>query len=280
MGTGIFYFLGFAAAAMVLLLLVQRAAARLLDGGGDLKRNPARGIAESGEILGAFLVAGAVAHGSVHGEDFGRDVLNMLAFGLAGGILLEAAGRLGVRIVLRSRLASEIARGNPAAGVAAAGHAIATGTIVASCIYGDDLGAIGVSLLFFLVAQATLHGLVALFRALTAYDDTEEILDENLAAALSYAGVTVALGLLIGHAADGEFTTFGESLKDYGVALLLGLALYPVRQVLVQGLILRSAPTLRGGRLDRAISEERAIGMGALEAATYVATALMVGAVA
>jgi hypothetical protein len=49
-----------------------------------------------------------------------------------------------------------------------------------------------------------------------------------------------------------------------------------VRQLFVQTLLLRAPLTLRGGRLDTAIAVERSEGLGALEAASYVATALSI----
>ena len=66
----------------------------------------------------------------------------------------------------------------------------------------------------------------------------------------------------------------------YGLALLLNLVFYPVRQLVVQTVLLGGAPTLRGGRLDVAIGHERNVGMGALEAVAYVATALLMNGVA
>ena len=54
------------------------------------------------------------------------------------------------------------------------------------------------------------------------------------------------------------------------------MALYPVRQVFVQMLLLRSPLKLRGGPLDQGIAVERSEGIGALEAVTYVATALSI----
>jgi hypothetical protein len=59
--------------------------------------------------------------------------------------------------------------------------------------------------------------------------------------------------------------------------VLLGvLALYPVRQVFVQMILLRAPLKLRGGPIDQGIAVERSAGLGALEAVTYVATALSV----
>jgi hypothetical protein len=54
------------------------------------------------------------------------------------------------------------------------------------------------------------------------------------------------------------------------------LALYPVRQVFVQSLLLRAPLSFRGGPIDRGISVERSAGIGALEAVTYVAAALSI----
>jgi hypothetical protein len=49
-----------------------------------------------------------------------------------------------------------------------------------------------------------------------------------------------------------------------------------VRQLFVQSLLLGAPFALRGGRLDSAIGADRNAGLGALEAVTYVATALSV----
>ena len=54
------------------------------------------------------------------------------------------------------------------------------------------------------------------------------------------------------------------------------LAFYPVRQLFVQMVLLHAPFAIRGGKLDVAIATERNVGMGALEAATYLATALAI----
>ena len=79
----------------------------------------------------------------------------------------------------------------------------------------------------------------------------------------------------MGAASDGSFLAWGESLKGYGLTVLSCLVFYPVRQLVVQGLLLGSRPTLRAGRLDVAVGQERNVGLGALEAVSYVATALL-----
>ena len=58
--------------------------------------------------------------------------------------------------------------------------------------------------------------------------------------------------------------------------MALALVLYPVRQLLVQGLLLGAAPTLAKGRLDVLVGRERNAGVALLEALAYVVTALVV----
>lgn len=265
----------------MLLLLLLRASQRVLTPthtvrsdleGGDL----AHALLQVGQVLGVFLISGSVVAGSAQGESVAWDALWVAAHGIAALVLLVLFGSLGVRVLLRARLQAEVARGNTAAGLAAGAHYLATGILVSRAVVGSDLASLGVSLVFFVLAQLTLHLFVMLFRTLTVYDDAEEILGENLAAALSYAGATVALSLIIGHAVEGTFIGWGASLRGYALALAFALALYPVRQFFVQTLLLGARFTLRGGRLDQGIAAERNLGMGMLEAVSYLAAAFLV----
>ena len=52
--------------------------------------------------------------------------------------------------------------------------------------------------------------------------------------------------------------------------------IFPVRQVFVQMLLLRSPLKLRGGPIDQGIAVDRSEGIAALEAVTFVATALSI----
>jgi len=268
------YAIAFATATTLVLVTVALAAQRLLA------RNPtadnvASGIVTAGLLFGSFAIAAAVIAGCVRGESLLDDTMWTGLFGLTGILLLVGAGRIGTGVILGARLQAEIDRGNPAAGIAAAGHIVATGVVIASCVYGTDLATLGWSLLFFVIAQLTLHLFVIAFRAVTTYGDREEIQGENVAAALSYAGVAVALGMIIGHAADGPFVTLGASLRAYVVALAGSAALYPVRQLVVGALLAGGGLRLRGGRLDEGIARHRSIGLGVLEASAYLATAVV-----
>jgi len=263
-------------ALLVLLTIIQRflypkpIAHDLAEG------NNARRLKRVGQVVAVFLVSASVVKNGVKGENIAHDIAWVAAFGAAAVVLVSLTGRLGVQLLLQSRLPKEIDRGNVAAGVAAAANYVATGIITARAIAGSSLHDLGLSLVFFVIAQVTLHLFAILFRALTTYDDAEQIAGENLAAALSYSGLLIAVAIVVARAVEGDFTTWPAALKGYGLVLVSLLAFYPVRQLFVQMLLLHAPFALRGGKLDAAISSERNVGMGALEAAAYVATALAI----
>lgn len=279
------YALAFGGTMTVVLLLLLRVGQRVFSPahtvGGDLaKSNSARRLLQVGQVLAVFMIAAAAVKNCVEGTDLKRDALWAVAMGATGLLLLIVSGRVGLMLLLRSRLPQEIERGNVAAGVAAGAHYVATGIITSRAVAGNDLPSLGLSLVFFLLAQVTLHVFVSLFRALTVYDDAEQIQGENLAAALSYGGVAISVAILIARALEGDFVSWGVSLRGYGVALLFAFALWPVRQILVQSLLLGYPFTLRGGKLDDGIAAERNEGMGILEAVAYLATALSIARLA
>jgi len=256
---------------LVLFLLGRRSLATELT-----KGNSAQRLLGVGQITAIFLVAANAVKTAVKGDDIVHDATWVAAFGAAGVLLITLTGNFGVRLLLRSRLPAEIERGNAAAGLAAGAHYVATGIITSRAMAGSDLEELGLSVVFFVLGQLTLHVFVSLFRALTTYDDAEQIAGENVAAALSYAGAAIGLAIIIARATEGEFTGWSSSLKGYAGVLASVVALYPVRQVFVQMLLLRSPLKLRGGPLDDGIALQRSEGIAVLEAVTYVATALSI----
>lgn len=275
------YAFGFAVGTTLFLLLVFRLARRVASPDKSVDKdfasaNAARHLLDVGQVLGVFMVAAAAVRNCVHGEDVVRDIISAGSFGVLGLALVALMGRLGTQLLLRSQLPAEVARGNVAAGLAAGSHYVATGIVAAHAIAGSKLRDVGLSLLFFALAMAALWAFVTLFRALTTYDDSEQIRGENLAAALSYAGMSIGVAIIVGCALDGDFVSWAISLKSFGAILALALLLYPVRQLFVQTLLLGAPFALRGGRLDVGIGTDRNEGMGALEAVSYLATALSV----
>jgi uncharacterized membrane protein YjfL (UPF0719 family) len=274
------YRLAFALGATLVLLLLFQLGLRILSPKQTVKAdleqgNAARAMLHGGDVFGIFLIAANIATGSMEEKSWKADILWVTAFGVAALVLYLVTSRLGVRLLLKSRMNAEIEAGNIAAGIAGGAHSLATGIIVARAVAGSDLKTLGLSLVFFAIAQVTLHILVLLFRMLTKYDDSAEIQNGNVAAALSYAGLTIAVAVIVGQAVEGTFTGWGDSMLAYGKALSWGAGLYVVRQLIVQTILLGSF-SLRGGTLDTEIARDKNVGMGAIEAMAYVATALVI----
>ena len=275
----------FGASAVLALLVGHRVIQRLVEPrsplgaslGGD---NTARSIRGVGDVLAVFLIGPAIVKGVVHGEDLRRDAMMTAAFAALGLALLELAGFLGVRMLLRGRLNAALDRDNKAAGVAAACHFVATGVLVSRAVAGSDLRGAGLSLAFFAIALVTQQAMMILFRALTTYDDAEQIEGENLAAAVSWGGLSIALAIVLARALEGDFEGWRVSLAGFGKIALAALAFYPLRQIVVQGLVLGRLPTVRGGALDVAIGRDRKVGVAALEAASYLGAAIAVSLLA
>jgi uncharacterized membrane protein YjfL (UPF0719 family) len=275
------FVVGTTLALLALFRIGQRIASPKHTAVADLAdANAARHLLRVGQVLGVFLVASAAVKNCVSGDSLMHDVFWVSVFGATGLLLLAASGHLGVRLLLQQRLPREIERGNVAAGLAAGAHYVATGIVTSFAMAGDDLASLGLSLVFFVIGQATLHLFDTLFRALTTYDDAEQIAGENLAAAMSYGGLAIAVAIILARALEGTFSGWGPSLKAFAGVLLGGLALYPVRQIFVQTIVLGAPFKLRGGRLDTAIAAEHSPGLGALEAVTYIATALSIARLA
>jgi uncharacterized membrane protein YjfL (UPF0719 family) len=242
--------------------------------------NAARGLLHVGEVFAILVIASSSVRNAAEGASLVHDLVWSTALGAAGVVLSLSFGWIGIAVLMGARLPKEIERGNVAAGVAAGSHFVATGIISSEAMAGSDWRSLGLSLGFFLIAQITLHAFVTLFRAVTAYDDTEQIQGGNLAAGISYAGVTIAVAIVVARALEGHFVSWSISLHGYAGVLVSLVALYPMRQFFVQGLLLGGSPRLRGGLLDEAIGADRNQAVAAVEAITYLATAIAVGRLA
>jgi uncharacterized membrane protein YjfL (UPF0719 family) len=236
----------------------------------------ARWLARAGVLLALSLLLPAALRPCLTLHPTGAGVLCAIAFAASGLVALLLATALWNRALLRGGLPAELRRGNLAAGIVAGAHAAGTGIVAAHCFAADALATLPVGAIFFVVAEVALLLLSLCFRALTDYADDQEILGENPAAAVSYSGLVLALSLIVGHAADGAFTSWPAALGAFALFLLWALLLYPVRQVVVARWLLGFPLTPRGGALDHAVARERDVVVSCVEAAGYLAAALLV----
>jgi uncharacterized membrane protein YjfL (UPF0719 family) len=239
-----------------------------------------RAVVRSGYVLALSLCVGAAVEGAFD-ERRGREGLVWsAAFAVTAAVLLLVLPRLSSSLLLGAGGDRAATSRNIAAAIALSGNRVGVGVVLSHCLYGADLTTFLTSLAFVPVAFVALVAMQWLYVRLTHYSDAEEIRGENTAAALCFAGVTIACAIIVGNAAWGEFTGWRSSLARFGLALLLALGLYPVRQLVVRGLLLGLRPTMHGGELDRAIAQDRDVAIGAIEGLAYVAAALFLTGIA
>jgi uncharacterized membrane protein YjfL (UPF0719 family) len=250
--------------------------------------NSAAGIEYAGFLLSVLMIMSSVLDGvSLHTNQVVDLIENgsitwwsfafaTILYGIVGIVALLFLGYVGVHMLLNLNVKSAIRSNNVAAAIVVAATYLSAAFIIAGVFRGDNEGGDGVASFVFLVAGLGLLILLTyLYRFITSYNDEKEIKANNAAAALSYGGIMVALGIIIGHAVEGDFIDYPTSGLLFGKALLAVLILYPVRQFLVQGILLGEGFRFYGGKLDEEISMEKNCGAGAVEAATYLAAAII-----
>jgi len=275
----------FGLGTVIALFVLQRLLQHTIRSSGSartdsLGKNHARALREVGDVLGVLLVSAAVVKNCVKGEDLARDVGLVGAFGGVGLVLLEVTGMLGERLLLGRRIGPALERGNLAAGIAAGSHTVAVSIVISRALAGSDLRGLELSAAFFGLGIVTHQIVVTLFRALTVYDDAEQIDGENTAAAISYGGASISVAIVIARALEGDFEGWRKAILGFSGLAACALGLLVVRQLVVPSLVLGQAPALRGGPLDEAVGRERNVGVAALEAATLVGAALAVAVLA
>lgn len=187
---------------------------------------------------------------------------------LSAGISSLLGARLLSSCFPGPRLASM--PGNPAAALQETAHILASGSVAASVWGGCDAGSWGVAAVFWCCGLVTILAVTAGHRLVTRYQDHVLIAEGNVAAALSSAGLHVAIAMIVSRAMNGAFLGWESSFIAYGIACLWVLALLPVRQLLLARWILRRSPTL----VDEAIAIDRRLDIAGAEALAYLVIAL------
>jgi len=234
--------------------------------------NPAMGIVVAGYLFGVIWTI-TVLLGTLSYNNVVMDIRNVLIYGCIGIVLLTGAALGTCRGFLGMRMQEQLAARNVAAAIVVAGVYIATSLTYSGGLVGEG-GGFWIMLLFFLFGQLALLGITYAFRQLTSYDDVQEIASGNVAAALALAGLLIAVGLIVRRAIAGDFLGFWPSLGGFLLALLLAVVLYPVRQVVVQWIMLGGPIHWRASLLEHEIARDRNVAAGLLEATAYVTAAL------
>ena len=233
--------------------------------------NPAAALTVAGYFMGVFIALAGVAASPPQG--LVADLVSFATFGVAGVAVLFAS-LFAAPLVGGIKLQRDIVENhNIGAGIVLFATFVATGTIFSGAVRGEGAGlnAWLALLVFQLLGQVVLAIMAHVFEYITPYDLHNEIVEgKNLAAAAGYAGALVAMGIILHNAVLGDFVNWQTDLHGFAVWCLPLLLLWPVRALVVNGVLLGFK------NLNHEIAVDRNVGAGVIEASTYIGFALLV----
>ncbi len=235
------------------------------------KDNAALAIAMAGYYFGLVLAIGGTLVGpSVSLID---DLIDVGIYGLLSIVLVNLSWYVCDKLILfKFKISDELIRDhNQGTGVVSAGVSIASGFVIFGAAQGQG-GSIWTVIVFWAIGQVILILAGLVYNLITPYDIHDEIEKDNVAAGVSFAGALVAIGAIIGLAAESNFESWAESLPDYLGYAVLGLVLLPLIRLLTDKVLL---PTVKLSH-EIASQEKPNVGAAYIEASSYIAGAFII----
>ena len=235
------------------------------------KDNPALAFSLAGYYLGLVLCIGGVLAGP--GNSLVEDLIDLGIYGFLSIILLNLSWFLCDKLILyKFKINDELIRDhNQGTGAVSAGVSIASGLLVYGAVAGEG-GNIWTAVIFWAIGQLMLVLAGLAYNLITSYDIHAEIEKDNVAAGISFAGAIVAVGIIVGLAAEGDFESWSEDLTDFIIIALTGLVILPLVRVLTDKILL---PTVKLSH-EIAGQEKPNVGAAYIEAFSYIAAAFII----
>ena len=232
-------------------------------------------------VLVGFMGAAALALcGALFGAN-GDPVHDLMSVGIGGVatlILLPLSSWLCDRGLLRGYpVVLEITRDrNLGAGFVVGGASLATGLVIQGALTGHSDGLLLLVrdiLVYWAAGQALLLLAGVVFQKLMPFDVHERIEhDDNAAVGLAFGGFLVGMGLLVRAALEGASSDVVVELGVIAAWGLMGLVVMSGAAVLLDRVLLPGVP------VARELVEDRNVAVGAVVAASFVATAWLLAA--
>lgn len=263
--------------ASLLLLLIGIFSFRLFNPKYNVKDELVEKDNFSFAIVYASYFAGVII--SIGGVFWGpsagllEDLINIGIYGFLAIILLNIAAYLNDWFILRGIDAPKeiITDRNSGTAVVLGASSIATGLVVSSAVSGEG-GSILTALAFWAIGQVALILFSFLYQFITPYNYLNEIEKDNVAAGLGFAGILIAISIIINEAMFGDFPGWENFATDVGIDLVIGIVLLPLVRLFTDKLI------LLGKRLSHEVAGQEVpnIGAGLIEGFVYIGTALLI----
>jgi len=235
------------------------------------KDNPAIALATAGYYLGLILCIGGALAGPSHG--ILEDIIDLFVYGLLGIILLNLSWFICDKLILyKFKTADELIRDqNQGTGAVSFAASIASGLVIFGSISGEG-GNIWTAVAFWTMGQILLILAGLIYNFITPYDIHKEIENDNVAAGVSFAGALIAMGIIVGLAAEGDFDSWSEDFSKFVYISISGLVILPFIRLLTDKVL------LPGVRLSDEIAEQEKPNLGAayIEAFSYITAGLVI----
>jgi len=235
------------------------------------KDNPAIALATAGYYLGLILCIGGALVGPSHG--ILEDIIDLFVYGLLGIILLNLSWFICDKLILyKFKTADELIRDqNQGTGAVSFAASIASGLVIFGSISGEG-GNIWTAVAFWTMGQILLILAGLIYNFITPYDIHKEIENDNVAAGVSFAGALIAMGIIVGLAAEGDFDSWSEDFSKFVYISISGLVILPFIRLLTDKVL------LPGVRLSDEIAEQEKPNLGAayIEAFSYITAGLVI----
>ncbi|GAB1348922.1 DUF350 domain-containing protein [Ignavibacteriales bacterium] len=236
------------------------------------KDNFAFAIVFASYFAGVIISIGGVFFGPSSG--LVDDLIDIGIYGILAIILLNISAYINDWFILRKIDApKEITEDrNAGTAVVLGASSIATGLVVSSAVSGEG-GSILTALAFWVVGQFSLILFSFLYQLITPYDYLKEIEQDNVAVGLGFAGILIAISIIINEAMFGDFPGWEKFGSDILIDLMIGIILLPLVRLLTDKVI------LPGKRLSYEVQGQAIpnIGAGLIEAFVYIGSALLIG---
>jgi len=186
----------------------------------------------------------------------------------------------GLFILTKFKINDELLRDrNQGTGAVVFGVLLASGFVIYGSVSGTG-GTVWTAIGFWALGQLLLVVAAFLYNFILPFDLHMEIEKDNVPAGVSFAGALIAMGIVVGLAAEGDFVSWGESLPTFLAYALIGLVSLPLLRFLTDWLLLpgvKLSDEIVGLKPDKS-REERGPNLGAayIEAFSYIAGAYII----
>ncbi|UII26952.1 DUF350 domain-containing protein [Fulvivirga maritima] len=239
------------------------------------KDNLAFSLSHVGYFVGLLIAIGSAIVGPSQG--LWNDVIVISIYGALAIVLLNVSIIITDRVLLsRFSVRKEIIEDqNEGTGIVEGAVSIASGLIIFGAVTGESssisAGIIS-ALAFWFLGQLALLLTGWVYNLITPYDIHEHIEKDNVAVGIGFAGALVAMGNLIKFGLMGEFESWGATLSEAGLEVVVGLILLPVMRYITDKIL------LPGENLtDEIINQEKPnIGAAIVEAFAYIGGSVLI----